>query len=449
MNAPPAARNATMRPLVVLLCCAVAVTAVPMIAGLVQTRRMARLVVEGEASRWRDAVGLALAGSAPPTARELAAVIADNHGRGLRYLALYSHDGRLLAESGISVTLPSNVCRSPSGEGFVLVRDRVRGCGGPLHLHGAARAGITGPTLEEPPVLGGPSLPGGPILFGGPPRLGEVPARYLPSVLFEFEARAARDLGRAQAGLLTAGVAALAAMLGLGAFAARLLRDREAIAASLARNRHLSALGEMSAVLAHEIRNPLASLKGHAQLLAERLQGDGRLGARADRIVGDATRLERLVDELLHFARTGDLDRRDVRPGHWVRGVVSAIDHPGVHVVVESPPAHVAIDGGRMGEALANVIRNGLEAGGGHGPVTVRVAGDDEGALVVEVHDRGPGITPGEEEAIFEPFHSRKVRGTGLGLAIVRRTVALHGGTVTAENHRAGGALFRITLPAE
>ena len=436
-----------MRPLIALLCCAVAVTAVPMVAGLVQTRRLAHLVVEGEVSHWRDVVATAVDGSTPPTVASLDAVIAAHRDRGLRYLALYSHDGRLLVEAGISVTLPSNVCRSASGEGFVLVRDRVRGCGGRIRIHALSpRARVTGPAAEGPPTLGGPMLPGGPMLFGAAPQMGEVPARYLPSMLFEFEARATRDLEGAQAGLVGAGAAALVAMLALGGFAARLLRDREAIAARLARSHHLSALGEMSAVLAHEIRNPLASLKGHAQLLAERVSADAGLGARAGRIVGDATRLERLVDELLRFARSGDLDRRDVRPAHWARGVVGAMDLPGVHVVIDDPPALATLDAARMGEALANVIRNGVEACEGHGPVTVRVASDG-GALVLEVRDRGAGITPGEEERIFEPFHSNKVRGTGLGLAIVRRTVALHGGTITASNHRDGGALFRITLP--
>ncbi len=431
----------TKRPLFTLLCCAVAVTAVPMIAGLVQTSRIAHLVVAGEVSRWRDAVSLALRDASPPPAEALATVLAANRERGLRYLALYSHDGRLLAESGASVTLPSNACRAAGGGGYALVRDRVRACGGAIRLQ-------LGPhqRLDGPPIPGGPLLPGGAILFGAAPQTAEVPTRFLPTTTIEFEARATRDLERAQAGLVAAGVAALLAMLTLGFIADRLLRDREAIARRLEKARHLSSLGEMSAVLAHEIRNPLASLKGHAQLLGERLASDTRAAPRIERIVSDATRLERLVDELLRFARTGDLERRDVRPEHWVRGVVASIDSPGVHVVIDHPPARASLDGARMGEALANLIRNGLEAGGGKGPVTVRVASENA-SLVIEVRDRGAGIAPGDEERIFEPFYSRKVRGTGLGLAIVRRTVALHGGTVTAETHPDGGALFRVSLP--
>src|SRR5205823_6260317 len=81
--------------------------------------------------------------------------------------------------------------------------------------------------------------------------------------------------------------------------------EREATAQRLAQSRPLSSLGEMSAVLAHEIRNPLASLKGHAQLVAEGAASDARLAPRADRVVREATRLERLIDELLTFARTG------------------------------------------------------------------------------------------------------------------------------------------------
>lgn len=417
-----------------------------MLAGIIQTRRISKLVVEGEVSRWRDLLGEALRGPSLPTADTLAQVIVAHRERGLRYLALYSHDGRLLVESGASVTLPSSACRSSDGDGFVLVRDRVRGCGGVLRPRSGDGPHTEGPPLTGPPLPGGPVLPGGPILFGAAPQMGEVPARYLPTTLFEFEARATRDLERAQAGLVAAGAAALLAMLALGVFAARLLGDRESMVNRLAASRHLTMLGEMSAVLAHEIRNPLASLKGHAQLLAEKVSTDTRLSPRAERIVSDATRLERLVDELLRFARSGDLERAEVQPAHWVRGVVSSMNHPGVHVVIERPPTRVTLDSARMGEALVNVIRNGLEACGGRGPVMVRVTGD-EGGLVLEVRDRGPGIAPGDEERIFEPFQSRKVKGTGLGLAIVRRTVALHGGTVTAATHRDGGAVFRITLP--
>ncbi len=437
----------TKRPLFTLLCCAVAVTAVPMIAGLVQTSRIAHLVVAGEVSRWRDAVSLALRDASPPPAEALATVLAANRERGLRYLALYSHDGRLLAESGASVTLPSNACRAAGGGGYVLVRDRRAGCGGAIRLRGVARARISGPTLDGPPILGGPLLPG----RSHPLRRGAADGRGAHALSANHNdrvrsARHARPRERAQAGLVAAGAAALLAMLTLGFVADRLLRDREAIARRLEKARHLSSLGEMSAVLAHEIRNPLASLKGHAQLLGERLASDTRAAPRIERIVSDATRLERLVDELLRFARTGDLERRDVRPEHWVRGVVASIDSPGVHVVIDHPPARASLDGARMGEALANLIRNGLEAGGGKGPVTVRVASENA-SLVIEVRDRGAGIAPGDEERIFEPFYSRKVRGTGLGLAIVRRTVALHGGTVTAETHPDGGALFRVSLP--
>ncbi len=441
MSAP---RTTPVRPLLLLLVCAILVTAIPMVAGFVQTRRLAHLIVGGEVSRWRDELHEALQRTAPPpTDAQLAAVVASNRERGLRAAAVLTPEGRRIASGGDPSTPPEAVCGADQREGFALAGERVRVCAGALPPR---RDGLgapmgpppMGPPMERPPWAGPPM--GGPMM-GGPP--GFMPARRAPTLVFEFEPLAARDLSRAQAGLVAAGAVALLAMLALGVAALRLLGDREAIARRLAQARHLTSLGEMSAVLAHEIRNPLASLKGHAQLLSERLTGDAKLAPRAERVVTDATRLERLVDELLAFARTGSLDLREVQPEAWARGVVASVDGD-VVVAVDHAPARWRLDPARLGEALANVVRNGLEAG--DGGVTVRVAGA-RGALVIEVRDRGPGIAPGEEEAIFEPFHTRKVKGTGLGLAIARRTAALHGGTITARNHPDGGALFRFTLP--
>ncbi len=99
-----------------------------------------------------------------------------------------------------------------------------------------------------------------------------------------------------------------------------------------------------------------------------------------------------------------------------------------------------------MHEVIANLVRNALQASPPDVPVSVRVA-VEAGALVYEVRDRGEGIPAGQEEAIFEPFQTTRVRGTGLGLAVARRVVELHGGVITAAQHPAGGAVFRVVLP--
>ena len=431
-------RPMPLRALLALLAGAVAVTAIPLVAGFTQTRRLVDVVVRGEVARLHGSVGDSLRRApVPPGDGDLARIVEAHRADGLHALALFTRDGRVLASHGASTALLT-ACRGER-ESVTLVGDRVIACAGPLPPRTDGLPG--GPPFGGPP--GAPPFGGPP--FGGPPP-GVLPfGRPMPpSLAFEFEAVAAPGLRRAHTSLLAAGAVALAVMVAVGLVALRLLREREDIARRLAEARHLSALGEMSAVLAHEIRNPLASLKGHAQLLAEAVGGDARQSARAGRVVGDATRLEQLVDELLAFARTGQLDLREVRPEPWVREVVASLGAR-VDLVVEGAPARWRLDAKRLGEALANVVGNALEADT-EGRVTVRVA-VEEGALVVEVRDRGAGIAPGEEEAIFEPFHTRKVRGTGLGLAIARRTAALHGGTLTARNEVGGGAVFRFALP--
>ncbi|MFP2912717.1 sensor histidine kinase, partial [Pyxidicoccus sp. 3LFB2] len=105
------------------------------------------------------------------------------------------------------------------------------------------------------------------------------------------------------------------------------------------------------------------------------------------------------------------------------------------------------LDAGRLQQALENVLRNAVQASPAGQPVEARV--EQEGrALVFTVKDHGPGIPAGEEERIFEPFVTGRVRGVGLGLAITRRIVELHGGTVSARSHANGGAEFRLTVPS-
>ena len=105
----------------------------------------------------------------------------------------------------------------------------------------------------------------------------------------------------------------------------------------------------------------------------------------------------------------------------------------------------MSVDEPRIVAALANLVRNGAQAAP-DAPVEVRVVavGPD---VRIDVSDRGPGIPAGEEEAIFEPFVTTRVRGTGLGLAVARRAVEQHGGTLTGETLPEGGARFRVLLP--
>jgi two-component system sensor histidine kinase HydH len=186
-------------------------------------------------------------------------------------------------------------------------------------------------------------------------------------------------------------------------------------------------------VLAHEIKNPLASLKGNAQLLAGGVEGKQK--AKAERVVDEAVRLEKLVSDLLAFVRTGQLDRAPMTPASLVP--------EGVAADLAKAPGTWSLDEPRMRQVIGNLVDNGQAAGG---PVTVRIA--EEGRrLVIEVADKGPGVPADERDKIFEPFFTKKTRGTGLGLAVARRVVEAHGGTISVGDAPGGGAIFRVEIP--
>jgi two-component system sensor histidine kinase HydH len=225
------------------------------------------------------------------------------------------------------------------------------------------------------------------------------------------------------------------------------MRRRQVMEREADQARHLAALGEMSAVLAHEIRNPLASLKGHAQLLVEGLSASGQDKplAKAERVVQEALRLERITSDLLDFVRQGELDHAPTDLGALVRQAADeVVPADRLRVALPASALELSIDGPKIRQVVDNIVRNATQAA--DGPVEITLASEGKTA-VLTVRDHGPGIAPGQEERIFEPFVTTRVRGTGLGLAIARRLAERHGGSLTASNHPEGGAVFRLSLP--
>ncbi|MEM9492882.1 MAG: histidine kinase dimerization/phospho-acceptor domain-containing protein, partial [Myxococcota bacterium] len=205
---------------------------------------------------------------------------------------------------------------------------------------------------------GGPDGPPGP-----PPGLGgrDKMPDGLAGTILEFEPLVAQaTIDRAQRTLIISILIALTLLIAAG-LAFRWLRRREQLEDKLAHERQLAKLGEMSAVLAHELRNPLASLKGHAQLLSESLP-EGRAQAKADRVVNEALRLENLTSDLLAFVRTGSISRRPVDPVSVVRSAVEELDAERVEIYDDLAPAEWSLDPDRMHQVLSNLLHNAVQA---------------------------------------------------------------------------------------
>ena len=232
--------------------------------------------------------------------------------------------------------------------------------------------------------------------------------------------------------------------------AGRVLGNVGAVARA-AEAQRLAALGAMAAGLAHEIRNPLAGLKGAAQLLQDApLDATGR--EMLDIILSETDRLDAVVAAFLDYARplasarsTTDMHALVARALTLVRaaglpdGLTLDADVP-----LDLPPAQ--LDADRILQVLLNLVGNAREAVGEHGTITVRVrrAGDD---AVLTVLDDGPGFQGDLAERALTPFVTTRARGTGLGLPICERIARAHGGRLTLRNRPEGGAAVRLDLP--
>jgi PAS domain S-box-containing protein len=224
----------------------------------------------------------------------------------------------------------------------------------------------------------------------------------------------------------------------------------------------LATIGKMSAVLAHEIRNPLNAATLQLTLLQRLVRTDvsasgQRAGQAAAIVQAEIKRLEALVTEFLGFARPTHLERAPVAVQDLfddVMAVVSEVARAAAiriafEVAPDVPP--VDVDRTRIGQVLLNLVNNALDAmAESGGTITLRAAREDTADVRIEILDEGKGIAAEDLARVFEPFFTTKAKGTGLGLAVVRRLVEDHGGTVSLQNRAAppAGAQATLVLPA-
>ncbi|HQU15089.1 MAG: hypothetical protein B7Z66_05325 [Chromatiales bacterium 21-64-14] len=230
--------------------------------------------------------------------------------------------------------------------------------------------------------------------------------------------------------------------------------EHRALEEQLSRHQRLSAMGEMAASLAHQIRTPLASALLYASNLARGAAlGEAERGRFAERIVARLKHLERMVNDMLQFARGGHFGIEEIS----VDGLLAAVQQhlepqlqaAGARLALENATRCACLHGSRdaLIGALHNLATNALQATPHQARLRLVVRQESSGYLIFEFSDNGPGIPEEIRERIFEPFFTTRSDGTGLGLAVVHAVVRAHHGDLSVVTTPGQGATFLIRLP--
>jgi len=222
------------------------------------------------------------------------------------------------------------------------------------------------------------------------------------------------------------------------------------------RSRRLASVGRLAAGVAHEIRNPLSSIKGFATYFRERYREVDEDRQTADIMIQEVDRLNRVIGQLLDFARPMAVEKAAVRIEPLIRHALKMIEPQaqdrGVQTKVrlDASVNTVPMDADRMGQVLLNLLLNALEATPAGGTLNVSAEADKEaGRIRIEIQDTGKGISREHLPLIFDPYFTTKGSGTGLGLAIVHKIVESHGGEVHVESEEGRGTTVTVELPLD
>ncbi|NDY71337.1 PAS domain-containing sensor histidine kinase [Desulfobacter hydrogenophilus] len=214
----------------------------------------------------------------------------------------------------------------------------------------------------------------------------------------------------------------------------------------------LAAVGILAAGVAHEVRNPLSSIKGYATYFSSLFDPQSDNKKAANIMAEEVDRVNRVISELLEFTRPIQLELKKTRIFELVDKALRLIkyeaDPAGIKIInsVEPNLPEVEVDKDRLTQVLLNIFINAIQAMPSGGTLTVNVKAM-ENRLQFEISDTGGGISPQDQANIFNPYFTTKKRGTGLGLAIAFKIIETHGGTITIESLKNKGTTFVISIP--
>ena len=221
----------------------------------------------------------------------------------------------------------------------------------------------------------------------------------------------------------------------------------------LAQAQKLSALGKLSASLVHEIKNPLSSIRGTAEILIDDFPEKHPKREFAQILLKETSRLNNTVEDVLRFSRQKQSEKnKDLEPLAGVIGHVLSLlerqlrDKNILCAFKGEKYGTVLVEGGKISQVLLNLIMNGLDAVSAGGKIEVEISETDQGSLV-SVCDNGCGVKAQDRDRVFEPFYSGKDDGTGLGLLISRNIIESYGGHIKVMDNPGGGACFQFIIP--
>jgi two-component system sensor histidine kinase HydH len=222
----------------------------------------------------------------------------------------------------------------------------------------------------------------------------------------------------------------------------------------IARNQRLAAVGRLAAGVAHEIRNPLSSIKGFATYFQERYRENAQDAQTASILIQEVDRLNRVVSQLLEFSRPVSIRLVPVRLPQLINASLKLIETQAAEKSVtlktdiQADVPEALLDADRLSQVLLNLFLNSVEAMGPGGVLAVRASAEPDGRrLLIRVSDTGCGIRPEDLPQVFEPYFTTKPTGTGLGLAIAHHIIEAMDGEISVESRLGSGTTFTLKLP--